>query len=570
MKLINKWTNPLSRSFTDIKEDLIKSLQTITDRDGKPLITDISEGNIFIIIISLFAAIAEVLHYYIDNMARETFLTTARRYSSVVKHALLVDYHPRLANAATVDVVVSRVSKGVNSGAKIKIPKGTVFKDSLGNPWETTKDIQWDSNSFSIKISLIQHELYTSSVLNDTLYTGNSTIPLDTNLGDNLIENNGVQLQLGSENWIQVETFAYSKPTDNHFMVTVDNSDKPIITFGDGKFGRKPSTNVKIKVYFFITKGSKGNISSNSIVTVPNLISSVMPAATCNNPYSAGDGMDYEDIEMIRSHASIQTRTMGMLVTKDDIIDCVKLIPGVREAVLEFIQDKKVIVYISPSEGNTVASTSLIKKVSERLASMSMLANNILVYPAGVSKIHLELEIFGKPSYKDNKIYGDTLNTIWDHYSGDNSHIGGSIRVSDVYAMIDNLPSVDYLHLKKFYISPWPKTINGDVQLEMQLNDIEEANGTIEYILTIGNNNTFNLRSASGNFSTDQNISNNILIEDTKNGFKFSMSITGVYQSGYRYSFTIHQPNLDYTEIGFNQIIFDDPSLLKTIIHETV
>ena len=28
--------------------------------------------------------------------------------------------------------------------------------------------------------------------------------------------------------------------------------------------------------------------------------------------------------------------------------------------------------------------------------------------------------------------------------------------------------------------------------------------------------------------------------------------------------------NSDYNEEGFNQIIFDDPTLLKTSIHETV
>ena len=45
-----------------------------------------------------------------------------------------------------------------------------------------------------------------------------------------------------------------------------------------------------------------------------------------------------------------------------------------------------------------------------------------------------------------------------DKYSPDHSSIGGSVRISDIYALIDNLSMVDYLHITKFYIVPWPKT----------------------------------------------------------------------------------------------------------------
>ena len=83
MGITNKWLNPYQRSYQQIKAKLVESLMGLKDLQGQKLITDYSEGNILIIILSLFAAIAEVLHYYVDNMARETFLSTARRYDSV-------------------------------------------------------------------------------------------------------------------------------------------------------------------------------------------------------------------------------------------------------------------------------------------------------------------------------------------------------------------------------------------------------------------------------------------------------------------------------------------------------
>lgn len=566
--LNNKWTNPLSRSFQAIRTDMVTALKDFKDKEGRPLITDLSEGNIFVIILSLFAAIAEVLHYYIDNMAREAFLTTSRKYSSVVNQGLLVDYHAHLANPATIDIILSRELSGAGSGAKINIPKGLVFTDILGNNWENTQDFKWDNNSSNCILSLVQHELYTQSSLNDTIYLGGSIV-LDNNLGENMIEHNGVQLTLGTEVWNQVDTFAYSKPTDKHFMVTIDDTDTPTIVFGDGKFGKVPEPSQKIKVQFYITKGEKGNIVSNSITNVPSTILDLVPTATCNNPHSAGDGKDYEDIELLRSHIAIQARTMGILVTRKDVVDCIKLIPGVKDAKLEEIDNRKLNVYVSPSTGDTVVSSALLFKISTTLQDKNMLANRINVYPAGVSKIHLSLDITGKPSYKNSQIYNDVLMALYEAYSGGKSKIGGNIRISDIYALLDNLPSVDYLYIKKFFVSPWPKIIKGNSQLDLILNDVEKATGVMTYILTIGSNNTFNLRSTSGNFFTEnQRISNNILIEDTKNGFKFSISIKGSYNLGSRYEFTIREPNIDYEDTGFNQIVFDDPSLLNTNIKE--
>ena len=97
----NPWLTPYQRSYNDIKAKLISEL-----RNRVPEITDFSEGNIFILIISIFAAIAEVIHYYIDNMARETFFPTARRYSSLYKHSKLVDYHIKSAIPASVDLTL--------------------------------------------------------------------------------------------------------------------------------------------------------------------------------------------------------------------------------------------------------------------------------------------------------------------------------------------------------------------------------------------------------------------------------------------------------------------------------
>ena len=79
--LKNPWLDVFSRSYQSIKSQLVQNMRT-----KLPEVTDYSEGNIFIILLSMWSSVAEVIHYYLDNMARETFFISARRYSSLVKH----------------------------------------------------------------------------------------------------------------------------------------------------------------------------------------------------------------------------------------------------------------------------------------------------------------------------------------------------------------------------------------------------------------------------------------------------------------------------------------------------
>ena len=124
MSVTNPWLTPYQRSYQQIKAKLIDDLKNIKGPSGETLITDYSEGNLLIMIISLFSAIAEVIHYYIDNMSRETFFGTARRFDSLVKHGELVDYHAHGAVAPTVDVVISRPLTSDKISSQLLISKG--------------------------------------------------------------------------------------------------------------------------------------------------------------------------------------------------------------------------------------------------------------------------------------------------------------------------------------------------------------------------------------------------------------------------------------------------------------
>ena len=573
MGITNKWLNPYQRSYQQIKAKLVESLMGLKDKDGQKLITDYSEGNILIIILSLFAAIAEVLHYYVDNMARETFLSTARRYDSVVKHGALVDYHARAAIAATVDVILSRSITGNSIGAKLTIPQGTLFTDQSGNSWLSARDVTWYSNVTTCKVPIIQHEKYTASALNNMVIPTGDRVQLNLGTLPNgkYYEHGSMSLQIGGESWVLVETFAKSKPTDKHFMVSVDESLNPYIMFGDGTFGKKPAAGAKItNVVFYLTNGSQGNVKSNTITSVPSVISSSITDATVSNAYDAGGGSNYENFTMLKEHIPLSVKTLGVAITKEDFESLAMLVDGVNKAKADYECGRKLTVYISP-DGGAVASSELISRVYNLLSQRAPMTTWLKVKSAGKVQIILEMDVTGKKSYKTAEIQTQILTALYNAYSPEQAEIGGSVRVSDIYALIDNLSTIDYLHLTKFYIKPWPTTIYGNKELALGQFKLNKATGSMTYFITFNSSTTFTVRSVSNGYVATGSVGSSLQVVDKANGFDFSLDIqNNSYQSGYRYSITVSEPNHDYEDPGFNLPVFENASQLTLTVNEIV
>lgn len=573
MGITNKWLNPYQRSYQQIKAKLVESLMGLKDKDGQKLITDYSEGNILIIILSLFAAIAEVLHYYVDNMARETFLSTARRYDSVVKHGALVDYHARAAIAATVDVILSRSITGNSIGAKLTIPQGTLFTDQSGNSWLSARDVTWYSNVTTCRVPIIQHEKYTTSALNNMVIPTGDRVQLNLGTLPNgkYYEHGSMSLQIGGESWVLVETFAKSKPTDKHFMVSVDESLNPYIMFGDGTFGKKPAAGAKItNVVFYLTNGSQGNVKSNTITSVPSVISSSITDATVSNAYDAGGGSNYENFTMLKEHIPLSVKTLGVAITKEDFESLAMLVDGVNKAKADYECGRKLTVYISP-DGGAVASSELISRVYNLLSQRAPMTTWLKVKSAGKVQIILEMDVTGKKSYKTAEIQTQILTALYNAYSPEQAEIGGSVRVSDIYALIDNLSTVDYLHLTKFYIKPWPTTIYGNKELALGQFKLNKATGSMTYFITFNSSTTFTVRSVSNDYVATGSVGGSLQVVDKANGFDFSLDIqNNSYQSGYRYSITVSEPNHDYEDPGFNLPVFENASQLTLTVNEIV
>lgn len=384
-------------------------------------------------------------------------------------------------------------------------------------------------------------------------------------------EHGTMQLSIDGTTWTLVDTFAYSKPSDKHFMVTVNASQVAVIVFGDGTFGSIPSAGQKVtSASFYITTGIQGNVPAGSIVQTSAIVKASISEATTSNQYAAGGGSSYENFGMLKEHIPLSVKTLGVAVSKQDFVDLAMLIDGVNKAAVDYECGRKLTVYISADNGG-VADSAMINKVYTQLSQRAPLTTWLQVKSAGLVDITLEIEVTGKKSYKTNEIQAQVLNALYNAYSIENSEIGGKVRISDIYALIDNLSTVDYLHIKKFYIKPWPVTIYGNKELLLGQFKLEKANGSMTYFINFTGSNSYTVKASSGGFQTTGSVGSTINITDKNNGITFSLDIqANGYQQGYRYSITISEPNMDYEDPGYNLPVFQKSSQLTLTVHETV
>lgn len=567
MSVSNPWLNPFQRSYGQIKEKLIENLKVQV-----PEITDFSEGNIFILIISIFAAIAEVLHYYIDNMARETFFTSARRYTSLVKHAKLVDYHQHAGIPSMVDVLISR-KDNTPIDTDINIPIGTVFTDNSGNQWLSTKAVTWLKGTYGVNIPLEQKQLVSEITLG--LVPGKNTYIELTNIDSGLYYVEGsMTLTVSGIIWELVSTFAYSTPYSRHFKVELNENRVPCIVFGDGVNGKIPITGAVLVCSYYVTKGENGNIDEGNITSLPSVITDSVSNAVCSNTNSSVGGSNYETFDQMKFRVPLSIKTLGVAITKEDYENIAMMIPGVDKAYVNYICGKYLEIYISPTGGG-IAPQALIDKVLLNILSKKVITTTIKVLPVSIIDIYITANITGRKSFQTSDISNQVKKALIDNYGYENAEIGRPVRLSDVYAIIDNLSMVDYLSIENIFIKPYPSKIGSTLsELNISYFNISLVSNKIQYIIKYTGDNNFDIYTTKDIQPIKSiTLGTSTLIDDTKNDNHFSLTISepksGSYVINNSWVMWLYKNNMDQEPDSISLPIFRSDNIFLNI-QETV
>ncbi len=571
--MANTWVTYLDRSYKSIKSALITRMKAIV-----PEITDFSESNIYVIIISAFAGLVEQLNYYIDNVARESFISTARRYSSMVKLTRLIDYRVKAKVSATVDLKITSLdvsgSPAPLTTADYTFDAGIIVEDADGVQFVTEEKVTMFLGTSSVVAPARQGV----NIANENIGTTTASADQTFQLNDDY-RHDSLQILINALTWEQRDTLAFSGPTDRHFIVEINEAKEAWVLFGDGVNGDIPPTGNIVYATYYQSKGLNSNVDADTLIifdatTEPDPTGwAEIDSFSVTNPLNAAGGLDEEGIEGIRTKAPLSLRTLDRAVTLQDHKDIALLVAGVGKAAVSYNSNNKTVsIYIAPSEGGT-ASGALLTDVEDYFDDKRILSTGIQALSAGQTSLRLTITVTAKFRRNTTETENDIKAALEDGYGFNSSDVNRTIRKSDIIALIDNLDKVDYLDLDILTTKPFPRIASGVNSLENNWspNVLAAASLTSTWRLSITSSTTALVhRTDAGSeevydgevtYATTEGASTLYTSADGAISFR----IWGIFNIGDQWHFTTYPYNEGIVFEDFTIPIYDENELTLTV-----
>lgn len=324
--------------------------------------TDFNTPNFGNILLEMFAHTLDQGSFYQDQQHLERFATLLRLRRSAITLGAGFSYYLPNSSASSVNLQFEILS-GQPLISDLIIPAGTLVSTADGSVvFETTADAT----------------LPAGDILLDGVPAQNATAQVDAFVASGApgfsfplnsipyVDNSGV-MTVGVQVYRQVPNFFESGPSDYVFTVTVDNTGRATITFGDGTNGAIPSGSGMAA--YLTGGGAGGNVEPNTLTLFPgsNRFSSQsgeFAQLSVTNPSSAGGGTNAMTVQEFRVAFPAFIRTSGQRsVTRQDFIDNALAVRGVARALMltgddtTMISENRGVLYIVPVGGGLPSST---------------------------------------------------------------------------------------------------------------------------------------------------------------------------------------------------------------------
>lgn len=334
-----------SRDYLSLREDLINVI-----RSRVPEWTADDPTDVGVALVEAFAYLGDVMSYYIDRAAAETFIGSASQRQSLLNISGILGYAPTgrvpavtdlnftnsLSTAATIEAG-SRVTTAIRTGDQ-NIP----LTFELGsNP--TTSDGHWTipaSSAGTVSIPATEGYTIRNRVIGQT--TGLPSQRLT--IRDNPIINRSISVVINGQGYVYVQNMFDAGPDDAVFTYRTDELGVTTLTFGDGVSGLVPAANQDVYVTFRVGGGVIGNIARGQSFAASDFDF----VGTITNPRQATGGADEETNEQIRANAYSAFRTRKNAVTKQDFADLALSDNRIAKAKARGNSYGNIIVYVAP------------------------------------------------------------------------------------------------------------------------------------------------------------------------------------------------------------------------------
>lgn len=464
MALENKWIGYFDRSYQQVKTAVLQKIGIEV-----PEMSDHTESNPFIIIINVFMALYEMLNYYIDNVAREIYLHSARQYRSAQKIAKLFGYRLKLYNSASTLV---RFSIGAAQVTDIEIPLGTIL-DAEGIKFQTSQTLIIEAGQLTVEGIAVQKEIITTSFISDG--SAGQRFLLEENTVDK-----SVTVSVNSVSYEFVEHLYDAIATDKVFTTEV-TADRTIeLVFGNGIDGFVPILNDVINVIFSVSEGELGNVATSTVNIIDSIIVTPTPLSVTNISQATG-GYGLENLEDLKKKIPAYNRTLNRAVTEKDYKDIAESHSGVAKAFVAYSCGAEVDIYIVPI-GTGLATQILLDGVKDLFYEETrLILIDVNPLPAGRINAKLTIRLVVLDVYNRTATINRVKANLVAFFDAGNQEISGSVFIGDIYQVIENTEGVSNSEVILLSTIPEATITSGATNLNWTRNLSPSSTSTVRW-----------------------------------------------------------------------------------------
>lgn len=346
-----------ARDFETIRADMFRRLQAAIP-EWEP-----HESSFETIVLEIIAATGDVLNFYIDRMAAESFIQTAVTRESVINLAAMFGYVPTPQTAATGTVTFIKAT----GQGDVFVPAGTqLYAQPTGAPiivFETVNDqiIEGATEDFLVAEGKTVTEeavgastggerqifpLFNKNVIKDSVRVFTKDGPVDSTTGlTTLIE------------WTAVDRLIDAEFYQRAFASLVDENGTTYVAFGDSVSGQIPTIGAPILVTYRYGVGADGNVSAGAVSGLVAGGSLSVQIAAVNNTLSMSGGADAESLESMRRNVPRSLRALERAVTLEDYAALALRVGGVAKASGAASTSTSILLAVAPVGGGNPTTT---------------------------------------------------------------------------------------------------------------------------------------------------------------------------------------------------------------------
>lgn len=483
-----------------------------------------SEADFGNVLLELFAHMGDILSYYQDRIANESFLGTAQTRRSIIHHLRLIGYRLSTASPAAAQLMLT-VPKDFNE--VLTISKGNAFatksqKDRKSIRFEYTSptpltinpsDFADDPTNANKKIYRTTDPKKAIDIITDLanpnqkIYVAGIPVEEGRLVKDEILgvsdgtpnqrftlSHAGVILRSLSttqqinqdilllteqdeiiETWTLRESLAFSREQQRDFILEIDEQDRATVIFGDGAFGFIPPSGRLIKVTYRVGGGAFGNVPANTIQTIASAPQLTLVGAKVTNPNQTSGGADRESIEHAVMHAPKVFRSLKRAVTADDYKALALNFNGVSKVRAESTNWNTVKLYIAPKGGGRVSDV-LEANLLAYFEDKRPITTIIEIANVNYIKIYITATVGVESYYSRNEIKEKVEGAVAKLLALENVDFKQTIYLSKFYEAMEAIAGVAYVNVTEFRRQgETPGLIEKDGKIELGSNELPIA-----------------------------------------------------------------------------------------------